>query len=168
MRFREDKPGDLDRARAEVTAWREQNPAGTADQLTAALGSRFHPDYGPVLRAVLATLDRTVPEQAGQYLAVIAARLIAGGITCRLPRDGTGTLTAEEPGGAPNPVTVVIETGNGPGFWIDCTCTWTPPAATTPDDVAGTVLAVLDVIRPASPAKVPPDGTAATRRSPGD
>lgn len=157
MRFREDKPGDLDldRARAEVTAWREQNPAGTADELTAALGSRFHPGYGPVLRAVLFTLDRTVPEQAGQYLAVIAARLTAGGTTCRLTLDGTLTLTAEEPAGAPNPLTVIIETGNGPGFWIDCTCAWTPPAAATPDDVAGTILAVLDVIRPAAAPQEP-------------
>ena len=159
MRYRDDKPADLDRARAEVTAWREQHPAGTADQLTAALGSRFHPDYGPVLRAVLATLDRTVPEQAGQYLTVIAARLTAGAIPCRLTRDGTLTLTAQEPIGAPNPLTLVIETGNGPGFWIDCTCAWTPPAAATPDDVAGTILAVLNAIRPAN---VPPDVTAAT------
>jgi hypothetical protein len=61
MRFREDKPADLDRARAAVTAWREQNPAGTEDQLTAALGPQFHPDYGPVLRAVLFTHDRSAP-----------------------------------------------------------------------------------------------------------
>jgi hypothetical protein len=64
MRFREDKPEDLDRARVAVTAWREQHPAGTADQLTAALGPQFHPDYGPVLRALLFTLDRAVSEQA--------------------------------------------------------------------------------------------------------
>ena len=38
MRYREDKPEDLDRARAAVAAWREQNPAGTEDQLLAALG----------------------------------------------------------------------------------------------------------------------------------
>ena len=49
MRFRDDNPADLDRARAAVTAWREQHPAGTEDQLTAALGPQFHPDYGPVL-----------------------------------------------------------------------------------------------------------------------
>ena len=59
MRFREDNPADLDRARAAVAQWREQHPAGTADQLTAALGSQFHPDYGPVLRAMLFALDRT-------------------------------------------------------------------------------------------------------------
>ena len=55
MRFREDSPRELARARAAVAAWREQNPAGTAEQLTAALGGQFHPDYGPVLRAVLAS-----------------------------------------------------------------------------------------------------------------
>ncbi len=58
MRFREDKPEDLDRARAAVAAWRAQHPQGTADELVADLGSQFHPDYGPVLRAVLFAADR--------------------------------------------------------------------------------------------------------------
>jgi hypothetical protein len=58
MRFREDSPEDLDRARAAVAAWREQHPAGTEDQLTAALGLQFHPDYGPVLRGALFAIDR--------------------------------------------------------------------------------------------------------------
>jgi hypothetical protein len=58
VRYREDKPQDLVRARADVAAWREQNPAGTDEQLIAALGGQFHPDYGPVLRAVLFTVDR--------------------------------------------------------------------------------------------------------------
>jgi hypothetical protein len=58
VRFRENNPADLDRARAAVAAWREQNPAGTAGQLTAALGGQFHRDYGPVLRAVLFAADR--------------------------------------------------------------------------------------------------------------
>ena len=58
MRFREDKAADLERARAAVAEWREQNPAGTQDQLTAALSAQFHPDYGPLLRAVLFTLDQ--------------------------------------------------------------------------------------------------------------
>lgn len=58
MRFREDKPEDLQRARIEVAAWRERSPQGTADQLIADLGARFHKDYGPLLRAVLFTVDR--------------------------------------------------------------------------------------------------------------
>ena len=58
MRFREDNPRELARARTAVAAWREQNPAGTAGQLTAALGGQFHRDYGPVLRAVLFAVDR--------------------------------------------------------------------------------------------------------------
>jgi hypothetical protein len=41
-----------------VAAWRDQNPAGTAEQLVAALGGQFHRDYGPVLRAVLFAADR--------------------------------------------------------------------------------------------------------------
>ena len=58
MRFREDSPADLDRARAAVAEWRSRNPAGTAAELVAALGGQFHPDYAPVLRAVLFAVDR--------------------------------------------------------------------------------------------------------------
>jgi hypothetical protein len=58
VRFRDDKPGDLDRARAAVADWRRQNPAGTDEELTAALGHQFHPDYGVVLRAALFAVDR--------------------------------------------------------------------------------------------------------------
>jgi hypothetical protein len=58
VRFREDRPRELARARAAVSAWRDQNPAGTAEQLVAALGGQSHPDYGPVLRAVLFSADR--------------------------------------------------------------------------------------------------------------
>jgi hypothetical protein len=58
MRFREDTPGDLSRARAEVAAWRGRNPAGTAEDLVAVIGHRFHRDYAPVLRAVLFAVDR--------------------------------------------------------------------------------------------------------------
>jgi hypothetical protein len=57
MRYREDKPGDLVRARGAVQ-WREQNPAGTANELIAALGSQFHSDYCPVLRGTLFAFDR--------------------------------------------------------------------------------------------------------------
>ena len=58
MRFRDDNPSDLARARAAVTAWRDQNPAGTSHELVAAVGRQFHPDYGAVLRAVLSALGR--------------------------------------------------------------------------------------------------------------
>jgi hypothetical protein len=58
MRYREDKPEDLDRARAAVAAWREQHPQGTDEQLVADLGSQFHPDYGVVLHALLFAADR--------------------------------------------------------------------------------------------------------------
>jgi hypothetical protein len=58
VRYREDKPGDLDRARAAVAAWRDQNPHGTDDDLIAAIGPRFHPHYAVVLRGVLFAVDR--------------------------------------------------------------------------------------------------------------
>jgi hypothetical protein len=58
VRFRDDNPADLTRARSAVTAWRDQNPAGTGDELVATVGRQFHPDYGVVLRAVLFAIDR--------------------------------------------------------------------------------------------------------------
>jgi hypothetical protein len=58
MRCREEKPADLARARAAVAAWRDQNPAGTSEELVAAVGLQFHRDYAVVLRAVLFAIDR--------------------------------------------------------------------------------------------------------------
>jgi hypothetical protein len=58
VRFREDKPEDLGRARAAVAAWRDQNPTGTAADLVAVIGHQFHRDYVPVLRAVLFMVDK--------------------------------------------------------------------------------------------------------------
>ena len=58
MRYREDSPGDLARARAAVAAWRDRNPAGTGEELLAAIGHQLHRDYGVVLRAVLFAVDR--------------------------------------------------------------------------------------------------------------
>lgn len=61
MRFRDDNPADLDRARTAVAAWREQNPAGTQEQLIAALGHQFHRDYAVVLRACCSRPTSTRP-----------------------------------------------------------------------------------------------------------
>jgi hypothetical protein len=58
VRYREDTPGELARARAAVAAWRDRNPAGTGEDLLAAIGHQFHRDYGVVLRAVLFAVDR--------------------------------------------------------------------------------------------------------------
>lgn len=58
MRFREDNPAEVARARAAVAARREQNPAGTGEDLAAAVGHQFHRDYSVVLRAVLFAVDR--------------------------------------------------------------------------------------------------------------
>jgi hypothetical protein len=58
VRFREDNPEDLARARTEVAAWRVGHPAGIGEELVATLGHRFHQDYAPVLRAVLFAVDR--------------------------------------------------------------------------------------------------------------
>jgi hypothetical protein len=58
VRFREDSPRELARARSAVADWRSQNPMGTAAQLVAALGAQFHRNYGPVLRPLLFAADR--------------------------------------------------------------------------------------------------------------
>ncbi len=58
VRYRENRPEDLARARAMVAAWRDRNPAGTGEDLLAAIGHQFHRDYGVVLRAVLLAVDR--------------------------------------------------------------------------------------------------------------
>ena len=76
MRFREDKPADLDRARAAVAARREQNPAGTQEQMLAALGPGFHRDYAVVLRAVLFAADKVTTLLDG--VAVAAESIDSG------------------------------------------------------------------------------------------
>jgi hypothetical protein len=58
VRYREDTPGELARARAAVTAWRGRNPAVTGEELLAAVGRQLHREYGVVLRAVLFAVDR--------------------------------------------------------------------------------------------------------------
>ena len=58
MRYREDTAGELARARAAVAAWRDRNPAGTGEELLAAIGHQFQYDYGVVLRAVLFAVER--------------------------------------------------------------------------------------------------------------
>lgn len=58
VRYREDTPEELARARAAVAAWRDRNPAGTAEELITAIGHQFHQDYAVVLRAVLFAVDR--------------------------------------------------------------------------------------------------------------
>jgi len=58
VRYREDNSREPARARAAVAAWRGQNPAGTSEELVAAIGCQVHPDYGVVLRALLFAPDR--------------------------------------------------------------------------------------------------------------
>jgi len=58
VRFCDDTPQLLARARATVAAWREQYPQGTYDALIDDLGPGFPRDYEPVLRSVLSALER--------------------------------------------------------------------------------------------------------------
>jgi len=41
-----------------VREWRVEHPEGTAAQLVNQVGARFHPDWAPVLRAMLFVADR--------------------------------------------------------------------------------------------------------------
>jgi len=74
VRYREDRAEDLARARAAVAAWRDRNPAGTGEDLLAAIGCQFHRDYGVVLRAVLFAVDR---HRARQVNGIAAGHLPA-------------------------------------------------------------------------------------------
>jgi hypothetical protein len=67
MRFRDERPGDLDRARAAAAAWRDQNPEGTPEDLITAVGCQFHPGYPVVLRGVLFAVDRHRARQITDY-----------------------------------------------------------------------------------------------------
>jgi hypothetical protein len=48
VRFRENNPADLARARAAVADWRSQNPLGTDEELLAAVSRQFHRDWAVV------------------------------------------------------------------------------------------------------------------------
>ena len=58
MRFRDDNPAELARARTAIAGWRDQNPVGNAEELIAAIGHRFQRDYDVVLCAMLFAVDR--------------------------------------------------------------------------------------------------------------
>jgi hypothetical protein len=47
VRFREDNPEDLDRARALVKQWRDEHPQGAPDEMAAALAGQFRAGYEP-------------------------------------------------------------------------------------------------------------------------
>ena len=74
MRFRDYNSADLARAHTAVTAWRDQNPAGTSDELVAAVGHQLDADYSVVLRAVLFALDR---HRAREVTGIAAGHLPA-------------------------------------------------------------------------------------------
>lgn len=78
MRFSEDTPAEQARARAAVANWRQANPGGTVDEMTAAIGSRFHRDYGPFLRSVLHRLDEDARGRQGAGTAAGTEAVPAG------------------------------------------------------------------------------------------
>lgn len=75
VRFRDDKPEVLARARAAVAAWRERHPEGTYEQLVADLGPDFPTGYGTVLRSVLFMIEK---QQARQVTGTVPQSRTAG------------------------------------------------------------------------------------------
>jgi hypothetical protein len=67
VRFREDRPEDLIRARSEVAAWRAQYSDGTADELVTAIGHQYRRTAGglPVRPAAGTVQARAYLEDRG-------------------------------------------------------------------------------------------------------
>jgi hypothetical protein len=98
------------------------------------------------------------PSSARQHLAAIAASLTSRGLDSHVSDlCGVPVLTVGQPATGTDPATVAIDPdlGCGPDLRLECTCTWTPAPGDTPDATAGTVLAVLAALRPASAASRP-------------
>jgi hypothetical protein len=57
MRFREDTPEELNRARKAVAEWRAAHLDGTAAEMITAIGDQFHPHYAVALRGILYRVD---------------------------------------------------------------------------------------------------------------
>jgi hypothetical protein len=130
----------LHRNLAEVLAQQDTRAALTATGGRADPGPAERPAPGPGYHD---------DDPAARYLAAIADRLTADGITSRLRRDGsTPSLTVEDPAAGPDGPTVILGPGlpGGPSPRIDCT--WTPRPGTTPAATAAVISAVLTTIRP--------------------
>jgi hypothetical protein len=88
-------------------------------------------------------------DRVTRYLAAVAARLTARGITSTLaPIGDTLVLTAEDPAGGPDSATVSIDPDPGTGLPACCTCIWTSGSDISPETAAETIAAVLRVTRP--------------------
>jgi hypothetical protein len=61
-RWRDENPEELDRLHKAVREWREANPDGSPDEMVAALAGQFRADWEPVLRANLFRADLTDAE----------------------------------------------------------------------------------------------------------
>ncbi len=75
MRFREDSPEELARARAAVAGWRSQHPTGTDQDMATVVGRQFHRDWAVVLRAVLFAAGR---HRAREVTGIITGEAVAG------------------------------------------------------------------------------------------
>jgi hypothetical protein len=93
-------------------------------------------------------------DQADRHLAAVAADLAGRGIATYLSRIGdVPVLTVEEPTGGPDSTTISVNPDlSDPGLPLECTFLWTPAPGVSPEAIADTIIAVLNVVRPtASP-----------------
>ena len=95
--------------------------------------------------------------QAGRHLAAVAAGFTGQGIATRLSRIGdVPVLTIEEPTGGLDPTIISINPDlSSPGLPLECTFLWTPAPGMPPEAIAGTIIAVLNAIRPLAAAHRP-------------
>jgi hypothetical protein len=95
---------------------------------------------------------------AGEHLAAIAAGLSGHELTSRLDvLGGTPVLTIDQSAGGPDPATIAIEPGCGPGLRLECTCTWSPASGAAPEATAATIAGMLAALRPARPGPAAAD-----------
>ena len=108
----------------------------------------------------MTTRHRPQPPAHARQLAAVAGLLTGRHVTIRHTRiGGTPVLTITGPAGSPNPATISIDPDPAsPGSPVECTCIWTPGPGTTPDAIAGTIIAVLDAVRPRTATHPPGTG----------
>jgi hypothetical protein len=96
VRYREDTPEELARARAAVAAWRDRNPTGTGEDLISAIGHQFHRDYGVVLGdGGFEVWQARLPEPDGeQIISRYALRELTGTSSMSCPRSTVASQIA--------------------------------------------------------------------------
>lgn len=96
-------------------------------------------------------------DEADRHLAAVAAGITGRGIATCLSRIGdVPVLTVEAPTGGPDPTTISVNPDlSDPGLPLECTLLWTPAPGVSPEAIADTIIAVLNVVRPIAATRGP-------------